>query len=313
MMDPTPFFVGGGAEHSPEVVRQFIYDSTGGAEGVSGPGALKVLPMAAATSRVRVQPGGFLLNNRYPGGSGQSYDGRNATETEVEVPNTGSGGGRVDMLVARVLDPQYEGQPPADPNNFDYSRLQLIQGVSPTVETAAELNLNYPAVELARITQPLNNTAVTAAMVKDLRKLARPQSVRRQIVIQPKADHNIPTSYSSWPITAGERPQVFVPRWATHLTLKADYGGIEFIGTTRTVAGIRTGFGAEASENGIIIAETAGRGHYVVGAEHVVPDTLKGKFALINLQAMRSDGTGNLQADYQSTIILNYEFTERAV
>src|SRR5699024_3903592 len=114
----TPWMVGGGASHPVEVVRQGTHDFTGGAEGISLPGDLRVEPLATPGTSVRVAPGGCTLVNRYPGGEGQSYTARNDAQVTVPVTATGSAGGRSDLVVARVLDPQYEGQPPTDPDAF---------------------------------------------------------------------------------------------------------------------------------------------------------------------------------------------------
>src|SRR5699024_922068 len=174
----TPWAVGGGAQHEVEVARQQTHDSTGGAEGISLPGDLKVRPLATPGTKVRVAPGGALLLNRYPGGAGQTYAVRNDAEVEVSVTATGSSGGRSDLVVARVLDPQYEGQPPADPDEFDYSMVEIVEGVSSSATSAEDAGLNYPAVALARIDLPASTGTVEADHLTDLREMARPRSKR---------------------------------------------------------------------------------------------------------------------------------------
>ncbi|MBM6622676.1 hypothetical protein JTF08_13755 [Micrococcaceae bacterium RIT802] len=239
-VDRVPFFVGGGAEHSPEVVRGFIYDSTGGAEGVSSVGGMRVLAQAVPNGTVRVVSGGCLLNNRYPGGAGQSYEGRNATQTDVAITATGSGGGRTDLIVARVLDPQYEGQPPADPNAFDYFRLAVIQGVPSGTLTFKELNLDYPAIELAKVTLPSSTATITQAMITDLRTVAQP---REKTVVMPRpnvtGDAGMAlTSRGAYP--AGEwfpnvggnanngRYDIPVPSWATRMQIRCEWLSVRY-------------------------------------------------------------------------------------
>lgn len=323
--ESTPWFIGGGADHAPEVARLLAHASTGGAEGIVTPGDLKVRPLDVPGTKVRVAPGACLIANRYPGGARQTYAGLNPAQHEVAVAATGSSAGRTDLVVARVLDPQYEGDPPADPNAFDYIRTEIIEGVPANTQTARELNLGYPAIELARIALPASTGTVTAAMITDLRRLANPRSLRRLYTIYGTGNrnvsgHGIPTSgYSSWPIRPDQRPTVWVPEWATHLNIVGHYSGVYFhrgADQEDTIAGIRTGFGSGTGENGILvegIEEEAGRKHYVVVGDHEVSPDRRGSLQLVNVQAVRSSGRGSWWADYQTSIALDIEFTERAV
>lgn len=226
-VDPTPWLVGGGAEHSPEVVRQSLYDSTGGAEGVSSVGGLKVLANTTPNGTVRVLPGGGILNNRYAGGAGQSYAVRNASQTSVPIKATGSGSGRVDMVVIRVLDPQYEGSAPPDPNDFQYTRLEVIEGVPAGTKTFRELNRNYPAVELAKVTLPKSTATVTAGMITDLREVAQPKvlDVWRP---RPLAVPDVETLKATGEVgeyfpNAGGTQSIDIPEWATRMQVRAEW------------------------------------------------------------------------------------------
>ena len=171
----TPWAIGGGVEHTVDIARQNTYDMTGGAEGISRPGNLKVEPLQTPGTKIRVAPGGAILLNRYPGGEGQSYTVRNDSEVQVSVTATGSGGGRSDLVVARIRDTiQYEGQPPEDPNDFDYSPVEIIEDVPSDTKSFAELNENYPAIALARIDLPASTGTVEAEHITDLRQMAQP-------------------------------------------------------------------------------------------------------------------------------------------
>jgi hypothetical protein len=209
-VDPVPFFVGGGAEHSPEVVRQGIFDYSSGAEGISSPTALRVLPWTTPTTKIRVMPGGALLNNRYPGGEGQSYTARNATQTEVPITANGSATARTDLVVLRILDPQYQGQPPADPKTFLYTRIEVIQGVSASIRSARELNLAYPAIALARVTIPGNTVA------------------RPTLTTDPAVGMTLTytTATGEWFPNAGGDQRLDVPEWANSMLIEADWMGI---------------------------------------------------------------------------------------
>lgn len=232
-LDPVPWIVGGGAEHSPEVVRQSLFDSTGGAEGISSVGALKVSAQSTPNGTVRVAPGGAILNNRYAGGSGQSYSARNASQTSVSITATGSAGGRTDALILRILDPQYEGQPPADPNAFQYTRLVAVPAPA-GITRIEQLNLTYPAILLARITIPANTGTITNAMITDLREVAIPrrESVLRTYAFtggEGKVLGNT-TAYPTGSTWAEEAPDAWgsirIPSWATRVRLTMMWAGV---------------------------------------------------------------------------------------
>lgn len=318
-LDSTPWFVGGGAEHSPEVARGLAFAATRGAEGISGITDLKVQAQSVPNGTVRVIPGSGLLLNRYAGGSSQTYSLRNATATDITITATGSGGGRTDMIVARVLDPQYEGSVPSDPTNFQYARLAVIQGVSASAKTAKELNLGYPAIALARITLPASTGTVTAGMITDLRRVAQPRRERAMVTIFPAVSLGMPTAaYSAWPISTSQRPIVAVPDWATKVDIVAHVSGVKYtkVSAKDSIAGVRTGFGSSTpAENGIIIQDaedTGGRYNYTWIGTHAVDSSMRGTDQYINLQAVRSAGNGLWVADYQTSIVIDWEFSEGA-
>lgn len=318
-LDKTPWFVGGGAQHSPEVARGLAFASTNGAEGVAGVGDLKVTAQGTPNGTVQVRPGAGLLLNRYPGGTGQTYSLRNATATPVPITATASSGGRTDVVIARVLDPQYEGSAPPDPTNFDYSRLEVIQGVPSGTKYTQDLGLAYPAIILAKITLPASTATVTNAMITDLRQVAQPRRDRAMRAVFPPVKIAVPTAgYSSWPISSAQRPLIRVPSWATNLDIVAHISGALYTKGSAAdfVAGIRTGFGTTLpAENGIIIQDaedTGGRYHYSLVGNHKIPAEMRGTDQYLNLQAVRTAGTGNLYADYQTSVIIDWEFSEVA-
>lgn len=233
-LDPVPWLVGGGAEHSPDVVRQAMYDASGGVEGISSPTAYQVRAQATPDGSVRVAPGGATLLNRYPGGAGQSYTGvRNSSQTSVPVAATGSSGGRTDAVILRVLDPQFEGQPPADPNAFQYTRLEAVPAPA-GITRISQLNLAYPAILLARITIPANTATITNAMIKDLRKVARPQRWTERRALSLVAGQGQTMSATSaypagttFPLAAETAwGAIDIPSWATHMNILMTWEGL---------------------------------------------------------------------------------------
>jgi hypothetical protein len=225
-LDLMPWAVGGGAAHPVELARLQLFVSTGGNEGVASPGSLRVDALATPGGSVRVAPGGAVLLNRYAGGGEQSYALRNKTETVLPVASTTSAGGRSDLVVARVLDPQYEGSAPPDPNVFEYSRITAVQGVPAGTLSARDLGLAYPAIALARIDLPASTATVQAGHITDLRQLVAPASrtdVLPRVIPagQSVAFNKLETDLS--PLHALLNWDVQVPAWATHCHVTAVY------------------------------------------------------------------------------------------
>jgi hypothetical protein len=319
--DSVPWFIGGGAQHSPEVARLLAYAATSGAEGIVNVGDLKVAPLDVPGGSVRVLPGAALIRNRATGGDSQTYVSRLPVEESVAVAPTGSGAGRTDLVVAQIEDPFMAGEPwqdPADPTVGPYIFTRIISNV-PAGTTRLQDVPGYggrSAVTLARLDIPASTGTITAAMITDLRKVANPRTLRQMVTVYPSTALNMPTSaYASWPITSAQRPSLQVPEWATRLDVVAHYSGVKFAmsGTADTVAGIRTGLGADAADNGIIIADTTGRGHYTLVGSHAITPEQRGTSQLLNLQAVRSAGAGVWTADYQTSIVIDWQFTEEPV
>ena len=232
-LDKTPWLVGGGAEHSAEVARLLAHVATAGAEGIIGAGSLAVRAQATPGPSVRVAPGAAAILNRYAGGAQQTYVLRNASQTTVPISATGSSGGRTDLVVARILDPQYQGQAPSDPNAFDYSRLEVIEGVPAGTTSAAQLGLSYPAIALARVTLPASTATVTSSMIRDLRAVANPRTedvwrVRPQVMADGGETLTATREGGEWFPNTGAEQQVFIPEWATRVQMEFTWAGIRY-------------------------------------------------------------------------------------
>ncbi|URQ05006.1 minor tail protein [Arthrobacter phage Iter] len=327
--DSVPWFVGGGAEHSPEVARLLAHAAVGGAEGLVTPADLKVTPLAVPGGGVQIAPGAALIRSRAAGGALQTYVARNPTTDTVTIAATGSGSGRTDLIVAQIEDPYMAGEPwqePSNPKIGPYVYTRVISNV-PAGTTRLQDVAGYSgrtAITLARVTLPASTGTVTAGMITDLRKLARPRTERRMTTVFPAgartAGNKLPTSsYGPWPLTSAQRPAVQVPEWATRIDIAVHMSGVLFMKGTAadTVAGIRTAFGTTTpAENGILIqdAEDAdGRYHYTLVGTHAIPASMRGTTQYIEPQGVRTSGTGNWYADYQSSIIVDWQFSEEAV
>lgn len=315
--DTVPWFVGGGAEHSPEVARLMAYVAFRGNEGVLGAADLKVSALAVPGGAVRVAPGACSILNRATGGAYQAYAGRlPSEESGVTISPTSAGAGRSDLIIARIEDPFMPGEPwadPVDPKIGAYVYTRVVPNVPTTTTSVAQINLGYSAIALARVDLPASTGTITDTMIVDLRRIANPRRESDRFVFFPGSDNNIPTTTNViWP--AVSTAQVRVPEWATNVRILATFQGIEHIpGTGATVAGTRTMFaGSPSGQNGILLETASTRGYYSVAGDHPITPAQRGTVQTIATTAQRSGGTGTFQADYQSIITLEFEFFERA-
>lgn len=328
MWESTPWLVGGGAEHSAEVARLLAHAGTGGAEGIVTPGDLKVQPLAVPGTKVRVAPGAVLIANRYPGGGQQTYVGRNAAQHEVDIRATGSGGGRTDLVVARVVDPQYEGQPPADPNLFDYMRTTVIEGVPAGTVSARDLNLNYPAVALARVSLPASTGTVQASHITDLRVMAQPRKerhLRTMNLLEGQEEYLTSTAADGekWPNVTDWF--VDVPEWAQRVRVYATWAQVRIAGQAQNAVGrIWVQLGTDGHAGKIVTQDASWdtptgtgtvRETWVNADDRAVPAALRGLSVPVRLKGRVTTGAGTSRPwlTSLSAVAVDIEFYETRV
>ena len=318
-MERVPYLVGGGFEHSAEVMRAMLATATSGAEGVVGAGDLRVTPTPVPGASIVVGTGNALIRNTYAGGGAQTYAVRAPSQTVLPITATGSAGGRSDLVIARIDDPTYQGIDQFDPATWEAARFEVIRGVSATQSTVAGLGITYPAIPLARITLPASTGTVTAGMITDLRRVALPQRERRMIARygtgRANQDaHHVGSGYATWPIRPGERPRVRVPDWATKLLMNVTIAGAFYQEGTpvgETVYGFRTGFAdTPLSQNGMLTIRDRQRVYINIIGEHQVPEHLRGTDQLLDVLATRTFGVGRMGSDFQTNLTIDYEFSQ---
>lgn len=250
-VDRVPYLVGGGFEHSAEVMRSALYAATGGAEGITSTGDLQVLPLAVPGTSVRVLPGAATLLNRYGGGAGQSYAMRVQSATEVPITATGSTGGRSDLIIARIDDPTYQGIS-FDPATHQAARLDVIAGVPASTQSLAGLNLTYPAIPLARVDIPASTGTITAGMITDLRTIARPRSLRRMLTAQPTSTFALTKEKTTFVTFPSQKWSLPVPPWASRVIVRATVGSLWVNGTVaspgKAIGQLRVRIGTATSQ-----------------------------------------------------------------
>lgn len=321
-LETVPWFVGGGAEHSPDVARMVAYAATGGSAGVLGSPDFKVTELPVPTTKVRIAAGAAVIPNGYlpaPDFGKQSYIARAADVTDIDVRATGSSGGRTDAVVVRIDDPQFGGQEPVDPVVGPYNRFEIIENVSASVKSVSELNLPYPAVLLARIAIPASTGTITSAMVTDLRRVARPRR-DRSTVTRPSTGTpavgavNALTSstYVKWPTAA--QWTLEVPSWATHAVVRADV--CQYVvkagnttGTLQVKLGTVTGtdvtsfdenYSGNTFRNSLTVIDTI-----------AIPADMRNTVQTLMVQGKRSQNSGYVDADAYTTTLFDVEFQER--
>jgi hypothetical protein len=164
----TPFAVTGGA-HTAQQMRLMIQDLAQGNQGITQGGYLKPSALSTPGAGVQIGAGSAVINGVYAAGQG-AYNVYNVGTDSVSIAATG-GTGRSDMLVARVQDPNYEGNKTPDTAAF----FDVISNVSSSATTVPN---GYSAIPLARIDIPSSTATITNAMIKDLRKVANPRKER---------------------------------------------------------------------------------------------------------------------------------------
>lgn len=324
MFDPVPWFVGGGAQHSPEVARLLAYSALGGAEGITTPGDLKVLSRAVPGAGVRVVVGSAAILSRAAGGGQQTYLARNPTEEPLNIAATTSAGGRSDLIVIRVEDPFMAGEPWAAPTNplvGPYVFARVISNVPSTTTSVAQLNLGYSAIELARIDIPSSTATITQAMVTDLRKLARPRQLRMVEMNGPTAEIALTSANGMyWP---SFRPTVAIPTWATHVAMVTTLSSIGQRGgdatgvfTATIGAPGATQFRATNVPYDVdqLASGSVGQRHTLIcGGAGALNTALRGTSQVLGVEGRLDVGPGYLITVQGSHVIFDLEFFERAV
>lgn len=224
--DPVPMFIGDQALHSADVVRNALYALSGGRGGVTKPADLKVSSMGSPTGQVQVSRGSGTIPNRSNNGGDQSYTFRAPGISRLDIAPA-SGGGRSDLIVARVEDPQFSPWTPyptvEQKRVGPYVFPRVIPGVgagTTSVEQLGGAYANHSMIALARVDMPAGATQVLPQYVKDLRNLVSPWQHRNIERSNPAAeDYMLDTSGRVWPQFS---PMVPIPPQATSCQIRGD-------------------------------------------------------------------------------------------
>lgn len=323
-----------GAKHSAAVARTLAYASTSGAEGIVEPADLRVRATQTPSGSVRVAPGGIAILNRAPNGGQQTYTARNVSETLVEVQPTGSGGGRTDYVWAHIIDPEYGGQFPENPQTAQYFFL--------TASAAQPEGNGW--YRLARIDIPASTATITQAMVTDLREVANPRS-ERVLHARPRVSdddtgnaillNGMFSSGGEYFPGGGGSPNEFViktPEWATRMIIRADWIGVRYQANTNPNGRYWVEFGDQYRDHtwpdnrqwefgtqafqfdSPGASNNTMRTNWILGDSVPLPSKLRGKDVTFVFKAglLTSAARGHVSMDFMSGLVMEVSFAEVA-
>jgi hypothetical protein len=315
MLHRTPFFTGGGAKHDATQSRLTLLGD--GAEGIIGGASCKVRQLATAGAAVLIGDGALRIKGRVNPWQG-SYSDYNIGDEQVAVPANDTANTRYDLLVVRVEDPQFEGT--RDPLLSDIIFPELIAGVPAGTKTLAGAGRGgYSAIPLARLEIPATTSAITNAMIVDLRFLAAPLKERSIYRFDTTAADTLNIAEPS-----DERfPQdafwdILVPSWAAHVWVTGYLSGVKIV--TAGIAGLlvhlndvgRTSVTAINEPD--VVAGSFDRKAYPVGGKIAVPAAARGLVKRLQFVGYKGATSATfLETDGYTTGLIDVQFEEGVV
>lgn len=319
--DPVAWSINGGA-HAGSLLRSLAYAATSGEEGVITPDDCKVTQLGTAGGQVQIATGAVAVLNRYDSIVDQVYIANARAVSRLDVTPT-TGVARSDMVVLRIKDPEYQSLsiPAGQAPSFQYVVPEIIQGVPASAETAAELNLGYPAVALARIDLPTNTTNITTAMIKEKRKLARPRTLPDQQTVVHAAGYSqalISVPWNPWATSANRN--VFIPKWAKKVIVEVMMGGVKN-NPGITWGDLRARLGASNSSSSVVTKEIgfdintpaangADRSVQFIADTLTIPDAIRGTTQPFGIEGQKDGGDTSIEIDERTVISTKLTFME---
>jgi hypothetical protein len=301
------------ALHPAEVGRQLAFAAFQGQEGVSSPTDCVVAALDIPGPSIRVFPGSYAILNRAPGYPNQMYTGRVTTEDVVSVQNTTSSGGRTDLVVIRIENPDTEGvAPPQNRDSGPYAFTRVIQNVPSGIVSVNELNLGYSALTLARIQIPPSTSTITNSMITNLRNTketpipapavftdVQNYTSNSTLSPPPNGSGTRTSAWVSWPAPANW--QVPVPPWATEAQIYFQVNPelfnntwgemrVNFNGRFTASTVFDVNFPMFSGTNICFFTNGGGlRGSYVVGGRITVASSERGTTVPVKIEARTID------------------------
>lgn len=321
--DPAAFSVDG-ARHNGELLRTAHYQATAGAEGITTPGDLKVHELDIPGTQIVIDSGAATILNRHTGERNESYAVTARRLSKLDVMATGSDGGRVDLVIVRVEDPEYNPwQLPAgaDAASYQYVRPVILQNVPAGTRRFEQLGLPYAGYALARIDIPVSTGTILDDYITDLREVANPRRARfhdrYDIQYAPSdsaGDINVWNKYPDVPDA-----QMEVPTWAAKAIVRADITGMQI--RDAALAGnfrvkLTGGNPAQTvySKTTYVNEQVWGdsRRSYAISSSIDIPAEMRGYTISAVTQWQRTGGIGLFRSQADVQVVFDIEFIEAA-
>lgn len=319
------WFRGGGWQHDEQLVRAATYALTGGAQGVGELDDLHVTAQSTPNGTVKVSTGTATINALVPNVQ-QAYITRFPSGGTITVAPT-AGTPRSDAIIVRIDDPAAAG------SQATAHKIEVTAVPCPASTThAGQLNLPSPAYMLARVDIPANTSAITQAMIKDMRAVGRP---RREVhkfhggLVAGDAEEFITSTTGTHFMASKAQHMVDIPAWATfayvdcnvaQLGMRADNaaaGGKAVatfavsIGTTTDVTGVNQ----YRTDNTYLHED--GKDHRcsaILSQGKPLPAALRGTKQRVSLEARKWTGVGEsakFVAVAGTQVSMTVEFVEK--
>jgi hypothetical protein len=314
-----------GQTNDAALARLQLQAATSGAEGVVGAGDLAVTATATPSGSVLIASGACTIPGKEAAFQG-SYFGYNVGAQSLAITATGGGGGRSDLIVARVEDPTVAGTPwTHDPATDSLIYARVIAGVDPATTKAPS---DQSAIALARIDIPVSTSTITQGMIHDLRSAddnvvvssnRSLRAVRFQRGVTPvDLAGNITASYENFPDLVWT---VVVPPWATQAQIMATWGNMMFQnsdgsgdaqGTQRVHLGVggTDVYTTNSRYNFNINSSNAQRVSMTNMDQVAIPAALRGHTCDLSMQVQGGGTAGRLRADDWANFAVDIEFLE---
>ncbi|WP_324787018.1 hypothetical protein [Streptomyces sp. H51] len=303
-----PMMTNGGT-HPARTMRMMIRDLSRGAQGVTEYNDLRVSQQTTPGAGVQISDGSGIVRGAAWGQG--SYTQYNVGTALVSIAPTGATP-RTDMVVLRVLDPEYEGS--LNPATDDIGFFDVVSNVS---AAATQPPSGMTAIPLARIALPVNCATVTDAMITDLRRIANPRRERQLYTAFPSALAQLTYSDNQWHRWPGAANwSIVVPSWAVSAKIVTTIAGLRLT-TANVYAHMQQCFGTVTGQDTAIDDDqgTGTRRNTVVIADSMaIPWQMRGSSQNLYLQTyMSRSDTGNLGVDGSTSLIADVEFEEGVI
>lgn len=307
-----------GNSESGNFLRLMLQSASNGSQGIVLPTDLLVTQTGVAGAGIIINGGACIVLGQETPFQGSYYGYNVGNDTSLTIAATG-GSIRSDMVVIRAEDPTWSGSPWGNPASGQILFPRVISGVS---GTATQAPGGISAIPLARIDIPVSTSAITNAMIHDLRFVANPQRLMQMAAANgPGSAQNwtVGTSGVIWPTTASF--SIPIPAWATIMQFHWEMNDMLWQsgfarGFVNPFFGTSVG-SPNLSMPTVLVSIPSATGqwrHSITGAFGIaIPPALRGTTQTLNFKQV-TDGTqtGILAADEGSSYSIMYEFQQIA-